>query len=268
MSPRHRRTRAGATLPALDEAAAWHDVECGGYTADLRVWRELAQEAQGLVLELGAGTGRVALDLAERGHPVVALDVDPALTAALTARARGRGSRLETVIADARSFDLGRSLALVIAPMQVVQLLGGAAGRRAMLEAARRHLMPGGTLAMAIADPLEGADADSVLPPPPDVREVDGWVYSSRPVTMREAPASVAIDRVREAVSPDGELHRSMVTVDLDRVTASDLEALGAEAGFAALPRRAVPATGSYVGSEVVVLECALPPTSREAASR
>ena len=35
----------------------WHDVECGGYDADLTLWRELAREAGGPVLDVGAGTG-------------------------------------------------------------------------------------------------------------------------------------------------------------------------------------------------------------------
>jgi len=108
---------------------AWHDIECRGYEADLPLWRELAESAGGPVLELGAGTGRVALDLAARGHDVVALDADPALVDACAARAREGGLRLEAVCADARAFALGRRFALVLAPMQVVQLLVDAAGR-------------------------------------------------------------------------------------------------------------------------------------------
>ena len=50
----------------------WHDLECGGYVEDLPLWRELAGD--GPVLDLGCGTGRVALDLAARGVPVVGLD--------------------------------------------------------------------------------------------------------------------------------------------------------------------------------------------------
>ena len=49
----------------------WHDLECGGYRADLPLWRELAEHEGSPVLDVGAGTGRVALDLARRGHEVV-----------------------------------------------------------------------------------------------------------------------------------------------------------------------------------------------------
>ena len=55
------------------QAVIWHDVECGRYAADLPLWRGLADEASGPVLDVGAGTGRVAIDLARRGHEVTAL---------------------------------------------------------------------------------------------------------------------------------------------------------------------------------------------------
>ncbi len=66
----------------------WHDLECGGYVADLPLWRELARERGGPILDVGAGTGRVALDLARNGHEVTALDRDPELLDALRRRAR------------------------------------------------------------------------------------------------------------------------------------------------------------------------------------
>ncbi len=59
----------------------WHDVECSRYDADFALWRELAAAAGGPILDVGAGTGRVALDLAAAGHEVVALDLDPLLLA-------------------------------------------------------------------------------------------------------------------------------------------------------------------------------------------
>ena len=165
--------------------------------------------AEGPILELGAGTGRVALDLAGRGGEVSALDADPSLTAELSRRARERGLRVRATAGDARAFELGRAFSLVIAPMQVVQLLGGPEGRRAMLGAVRRHTAAAGVVAVALADPLEGLPVGDALPPLPDVRELAGWVYTSRPVAMRQASLAIEIDRVREAVSPGGELRES-----------------------------------------------------------
>jgi SAM-dependent methyltransferase len=238
-------------------ASIWHDVECASYEADLPLWRELAERATGPILDLGCGTGRVALDLAERGHDVTGLDSEPAFTGALAARARERGLRVRAETADARAFELaGRTFELAIAPMQVAQLLGGRDGRARMLACVSRHLHPGGLLAIALADPFEAIPADEdPAPPLPDVREEDGWVYSSTPVDVRQEGPSTAIDRLRQAVSPSGDLDESLATILLDAVTPGELEAEGAASGYTARQRRHVPATPDYVGSVVVMLE-------------
>jgi SAM-dependent methyltransferase len=235
--------------------AVWHDVECASYTADLGVWRELAEAADGPILDLGCGTGRVALDLAERGHDVTGADSDPALVRALLERARDRGLRVHAEVADARALALGARFDLAIAPMQVVQLLGGSAGRTAMLESLRLHLRSRALAALAIADPFEGIPEGEIEPPLPDVHEQDGWVYSSMPVAVRAADRSTAIDRLRQVVSPRGELTESMFTIELDRVSAEELEDEAAAAGYRVRERRSVPPTPDYVGSAVVMLE-------------
>jgi SAM-dependent methyltransferase len=236
------------------ELVLWHDLECGGYTEDLALWRALAADATGPVLDVGAGTGRVALDLAARGHEVVALDAEPALLAELAERARRAGLRVDTVAADARAFRLGGTFALVLVPMQTIQLLGGAAGRAAFLERARAHLRPGGVLAAAIADAREGIEPGRTQPPLPDIREVGGVVYASRPVALRDDGGAVAIERIREVVDRDGHRRATRDVVRLDDLGAATLEHEARAAGLRPLPRRAVPQTDEYVGSTVVVL--------------
>jgi SAM-dependent methyltransferase len=236
-------------------SAVWHDVECAAYTADLELWRDLAAQARGPILDLGCGTGRVALDLAARGFDVTGIDSDPTLIEALRARARTRGLGIEAITGDARSFELGRMFVLAISPMQVVQLLGGADGRARMLSAVRRHLEPGGVFAAALANPFDDWSDDESLPPLPDVREDDGWVYSSTPTAVRRASSSFVIERRRQAISPTGEMTEEHSTLELDSVVAEDLEKEAARLGFKARPPREVAPTIEYVGSDVVVLE-------------
>ncbi len=127
------RSDPRALLQGASPAVIWHEIECGGYRADLALWRELAEDARNqdrgaAILDIGAGTGRVALDLARAGHSVTALDSASELLDALYERA-GK-SPVETVHADARSFELERhDYALCLVPMQTIQLLGGASGR-------------------------------------------------------------------------------------------------------------------------------------------
>ncbi|MDX6603766.1 MAG: hypothetical protein QOF23_275, partial [Solirubrobacterales bacterium] len=115
----------------MSVAAIWHDVECGSYAADLDLWQQLADRTGGPVLELGCGTGRVALHLARRGHEVVGLDIDSDLLAVLERRAADLP--IETLAADACDFPPPTRIGLGLAPMQFLQLLDDSGERVACL---------------------------------------------------------------------------------------------------------------------------------------
>jgi SAM-dependent methyltransferase len=230
----------------------WHDIECGGYDLDLPLWRELAEREGSPVLDIGAGTGRVTLDLARRGHEVVALDRSAELLDAL--RERAAGLAITAVAADARDFAIDRRFPLVLVPMQTLQLLGGAEGRARCLACVREHLAPGGLLAVALADALECFDAEHDQPPPPDLREVGGVVYASRPVRVRDLGGRAAIDRLRQIVALDGTLTTEENVVELDRLEPETLEEEALACGLRAERRRRIPQTLEYVGSTVVML--------------
>lgn len=246
------RTRTGdPPAPVL-----WHDLECGSYAADLPLWRQLAANTPGPVLDVGAGTGRVALDLARAGHEVVALDRDEVLLGALRERAARDGLDVTTVTGDARAFALDRDFALVLAPMQTVQLLGGPEGVEGFVHRAADHLRPGGLLAVALAEAVPFGDDTALGLPSPDTLETGGWLYTSQPVAVRPEPDGGAwLERRREAVAPDGARSAHLDRVLLDAVSPAALMAAGRRAGLRPLPGRVVGATEDHVGSDVVVLE-------------
>ncbi|CAN5461152.1 hypothetical protein BH20ACT17_BH20ACT17_00190 [soil metagenome] len=231
----------------------WHEVECGSYYEDLALWRELARQELGPVLDAGAGAGRVALDLARLGHDVVALDRDPVLLAELLRRAGP--TPLRTVVADARSFELpGRRFGLILAPMQLVQLLGGTHGRNAFLRAAVAHLQPGGLLACAVSESMDAFDADDATLPLPDVAVLDGVRYSSQPIAVRDEGGRVAIERMREITAGDGRRSAAGDIIYLDLVDVETIEAEGRAAGLVPAVPRVVEETQDHVGSTVVML--------------
>jgi SAM-dependent methyltransferase len=232
--------------------AVWHDVECGHYAADLPLWRRLAAAEPGPVLDVGAGTGRVALELAAAGHAVWALDREPELLAVLRSRAAQRGVAVETVVADARDFALDVRFGLILMPMQTIQLLPERAG---FLACARRHLVPGGLLALAISEELEPFEADNALLPAPDVTERDGWRYESQPMAVRIGAAAARIERVRRVRAPGGRaVEERDDVIELAHVDVAGLEAEGRAAGMVPEPALSIAPTEAHVGSRVVLL--------------
>lgn len=231
----------------------WHDLECGAYTEDLSLWRRLASEYGSPILDVGAGTGRVTLDLADRGHHVIALDSDPILTDELVRRAGDLDVRV--VVDDARTFQLDQRFALCLMPMQTIQLLGGVEGRAQFLRRARACLCRGGLLAVAIAQTLDLYDvADEPLAPLPDIRELDGVIYSSQPTAVRVDAGGFVLERRRDVVATDGECSTTRDVIRLDLLTADELGREGAAAGLNLVGVESIPATRDYAGSEVVML--------------
>lgn len=134
-----------------------------------------AVESGGPVLELGCGTGRVSLAMAEAGLPVTGMEpAAPMLAIARAKRASAAPAvqnRLEFVAGNMTDFDLGRIFPLIIVPFQVFQELLTVCDQRAALRCIRAHLPPGGRLVFDLADPrLEDIlvpveDSPLALPP-------------------------------------------------------------------------------------------------------
>jgi SAM-dependent methyltransferase len=257
----------GGTRGTAEREVIWHDLECGGYTADLPLWLELAGAADGRspadpLLEIGAGSGRVTLALAQAGHRVTAVDLDSRLLRALGARASGMD--VEVVCADARTLALGRAdFGLCLVPMQTVQLLGGSDGRAAFMHRARAHLRPGGVLACAIVSDFECFDCThGEGGPTPEVARVGDSDYVSRAIRVAGGEDSFVIERVRSvaparakgAASPATGIAGERDVIELDVVTVKQLQREGASAGFRPGEPRRVDATDEHLASEVVIL--------------
>jgi len=236
----------------------WHDLECGRYRQDLELWLELAARlvpAGHALLDVGAGTGRVSIPLAQTGHHVVALDRDQVLLSEL--ERRSAGLPVETVCADARDFALpGREFPLIVVPMQTVQLLGGGDAHAAFFRCAQAHLAVGGCVALAIAaseDFEEFELLDGEMAPLPDIAEIDGRAYFSQPTAVRRLEDTFLLERRREIVEADGARISSDDRIALDIITVEDLQQAAQRAGLRSSDWRRVEATDEHIGSEVVI---------------
>ena len=73
--------RRGLLDPLYTEYAGVYDERTIGTPGDIDFYRELAQEADRPVVELGVGTGRIAIPTVRAGVPVLGLDLSPLMLA-------------------------------------------------------------------------------------------------------------------------------------------------------------------------------------------
>ena len=232
----------------------WHEVECGDYTADLPLWEELAEQTDKPIMELGCGAGRVTLHLARRqAQLVIGLDWEADLVAAVWERSGKLPGDAE--LEDVRSFEFATKFGLVIAPMQLIQLLGSSQDRLECLRCAFGNMLPGGLAAFAIVEGMPLPPPGSTAPPLPDVRQIEGWIYSSLPLEPIVREDSILIRRLRQTVDPDGNMSDELNEIELAVLSAETLEREGRAVGLRPAGRRHIPPTEAHVGSTVVLLE-------------
>ncbi len=122
---------------------------------DVEFYRATARRLGGPVLELGVGSGRVAIPLARDGHEVVGLDPSAPMLARARERARelAPGARLSLREGDMRSFALRRRFALVVAPFNVLMHLYEPDDFARCFACVARHLAPGGRFVFDVRVP-------------------------------------------------------------------------------------------------------------------
>ncbi len=163
---------------------------------DIGFLRDLARRVGGPVLELGCGTGRVTVPLAEAGIPIVGLDRSRPMLDVAEERRRSLPPdvrrRLRFVEGDMADFRLGRRFGLVFAAFRVFMALPDPESQRAALATIRRHLRPGGSLVLDLFDPR----LDLLAEPSRSLREID---EGRHPVTGRLVRVT-AVERVNDPV--------------------------------------------------------------------
>lgn len=138
--------------------AEFYDVaSAGSFRGDIDWYRRLARESGGPVLELGAGTGRIAIPIAHDGVAICALDADRGMLDALREKiARlpiDEQHRLAVTEGDMRSFQLESRFALVTIPFRAFLHNLTTEDQLACLRCAYEHLLPGGRLAFNVFHP-------------------------------------------------------------------------------------------------------------------
>jgi SAM-dependent methyltransferase len=178
-------------IPVVSVYDTWapvYDAWAADMTEDVAHYVSLAQEADGPIVELAVGSGRVAIEVVRKtGKPVLGIDSSPAMLE--IARERAGGLPLELRLGDMRDFELDEPAALIYVPFRSLLHLHGWSDKRRAFECVARALRPGGRFAFnsfafnhRIAAQLDGTTQDQ-----------NGIVH-----TLHYAPGDNRVDIVRD----------------------------------------------------------------------
>jgi SAM-dependent methyltransferase len=123
------------------------------YLEDIPFWLEMARRFGDPILELGCGTGRTLISLAQEGYKVYGLDIDFEMLETLIQRQMQLSiSQLDVFQADAAAFNLANQFPLVVMPCNTFSTFN-AEKRQAILKSVAVHLVPGGAFVFSVPNP-------------------------------------------------------------------------------------------------------------------
>jgi SAM-dependent methyltransferase len=183
------RERIADSRSPYDPIAELYDSWSRSVVEDVAFYLDEARAAGGPVIELGVGTGRIALPIARAGIAVIGIDSSERMLEVCRRRARRMGveDRLDLRLGDLRDPPVDSRTSLVLCPFRSYLHLPTDADRRAALEAAWRLLEPGGRLVFDVFAPSRDDVAkthDRWLEREPGIFERAVWDEGSRTLLL------------------------------------------------------------------------------------
>jgi SAM-dependent methyltransferase len=202
-----------------DTIAELYDPWSRSVTEDVGFYVAESRKSGGTVVELGVGTGRIAIPIAEKGKRVIGVDSSREMLAACLRRAETAGiaELLDLRLGDLKNPPLREQVPLVICPFRSYLHLADDGERMEALAAARAALQPGGRLIFDVFEPKPDDIAETHgrwLEREPDIFERAHWDEEERTLTLS----------VR---GPDG-----AATMSLAWISRAEWQELLEEAGF------------------------------------
>lgn len=217
-----------------------YDFSYEDFAEDVSFYENLARSVDGPLLELGVGSGRVAVPLAQAGHDVVGIDTSPSMLEQARRRLQEAGKlegSIELLAGDMTAFDLGRRFAMVFVAANTFQHLLTTEAQLACLRRARAHLQPDGVFTMSVRSPASVSWEEAEWAPLQlnwtRTDPATGDVVMKLAAEQPDPPRMVRrLTYVYDRVSQDGAVRRSVFATELRHSTQAELALLLQQAGM------------------------------------
>jgi SAM-dependent methyltransferase len=224
---------------SMDRAARFFDMDYADYAADLPVLEAYAARTGGPILELGCGTGRVLVPLAQAGYAVTGVDLSAEMLrrARSAAEAAGVSERLTLVQGDYMSAPLAGPYRFAYIVMNTFLHLPDQASQVAALRHWRNQLAPRGLLLIDVFHPdvSQLASIDGSLQWDKTWQDPQTGVtvmkFVTRTVDLAEQRLSVNL--IYDEIQAEGQISRTVVPFETRYLWRFEMELLLEKAGYA-----------------------------------
>jgi len=232
------RGKLTAMLDGMNRIARFFDADYAGYEDDLPALEAMARRTDGPLLELGCGTGRALIPLAQKGYQVTGVDLSTEMLRIAAAKARDAGvsQRVTLMEGDYAEAPLGGPYPFAFVLMNTFMHLETQQRQLRALAHWREHLAPSGLLLIDVFHP----DVNQLA-------ELDGRLVWDRTwiddqtgqtvmkwVTCRADPSEqrLYITLIYEEISEGGEIRRTQAPYVARYLWRFEAELLLDKAGF------------------------------------
>lgn len=213
-------TEAPEFIQAMNRVASFFDAEYADYAEDLPVLAAYAARTGGPLLELGCGTGRALIPLAEAGYDVTGVDLSPAMLSRAQARADAAGvaDRVHLIAGDYTAAPLAGPYKFAFVVMNTFLHLPDRASQMAALRHWRQYLAPGALLLIDVFHPdvVQLAALDGRLEWDKTWQDAltGDTIMKFVTRTVDLAEQTMHVNMIYEAMTPDGAVRRTLVPYD------------------------------------------------------
>jgi SAM-dependent methyltransferase len=218
-----------------------YDFSYAGFNDDVDFYENLARAVDGPILELGAGSGRVAIPLAQSGYDVTGIDTSPTMLEQARERLATLGKTkgtLEMLEADMTDFELPQRFGMVFVAANTFQHLLTTKQQSACLARVAAHLRPGGLFAMSIRSPVT-VSWDEVDAPAPLLLDWTRTDPDTGDLIMKLVAAEADPSRmvrkltyVYDRINTDGQIRRKVFITELRYSTQAEISLLLQQSGL------------------------------------